>query len=118
MSDKTVLYGIKNCDNVKSAKTWLEENGIDYHFHDLRIDGLSKDQLQIWLSRLSAETLINTRSTTWKQLNSDDQKLALGGNASAVVMTYPTLIKRPILESQGQILVGFDSEEYKTLFSL
>lgn len=115
MSDTTTLYGIKNCDSVKKARQWLEQNGVDYRFHDFRGDGLSKDQLQQWLRRVGAEALINTRSTTWKQLGEHDQKLAMGTNASAVVLANPTLIKRPLLEHGDSILVGFSSEEYEKL---
>lgn len=116
MSDKTILYGIKNCDSVKKARQWLEEKGVEYHFHDFRGDGLSKDQLQLWLGRVGSQTLINNRSTTWKQLTEQDQKLAMGDTASAVVLANPTLIKRPVLEHGDQILVGFSPEEYEKLF--
>lgn len=116
MSDKTILYGIKNCDSVKKARQWLEERGVEYHFHDFRGDGLSKDQLQLWLQRVGSETLINNRSATWKQLNEHDQKLAMGEMASAVVLANPTLIKRPVLEFGDHILVGFDADEYEKLF--
>lgn len=116
MSDRTVLYGLKNCDTVKKARRWLEEKGIAYHFHDFRGDGLSKDQLQLWLARVGAEVLINNRSTTWKQLPDTDKKLAMGEMASAVVLANPTLIKRPVLEYGDQIMVGFNPEEYEKLF--
>lgn len=116
MSDTTILYGIKNCDSVKKARQWLEEKGVEYRFHDFRGDGLSKDQLQGWLARVGAETLINNRSTTWKQLTEQDQKLAMGSNASAVVLANPTLIKRPVLEHGDKILVGFSPEDYEKLF--
>ena len=116
MSDKTVLFGIKNCDTVKKARKWLETNGIDYLFHDFRADGLSKDQLQCWIDTLGSDVLINTRSTTWKQLTSQDQNLALSKQASAVVLANPTLIKRPVLEHAGKTLVGFKPEDYAGLF--
>jgi arsenate reductase len=115
MSDTTVLFGIKNCDSVKKARDWFDERGIAYHFHDFRVDGLSKDLLQSWLDRVGAEALINTRSTTWKQLSEKDQKLALGKTAAAVVLANPTLIKRPVVEMKGELLVGFKPEEYQKL---
>ncbi len=115
MSDKTVVFGIKNCDSVKKARKWFEERDIPYDFHDFRVDGLSKDQLQAWLDRVGAEVLINNRSTTWKQLNEQDQKLAMGKNAAAVVLANPTLIKRPVVEMKGQLLVGYKPEEYEEL---
>lgn len=116
MSDKTTLYGLKNCDTVKKARQWLDSRGIEYRFYDLRADGLSKDQLQQWLGRVGSETLINNRSTTWKQLTEQDKKLAMGDAASAVVLANPTLIKRPVLEHGDQIRVGFSQEEYEKLF--
>lgn len=115
MSDTTVLFGIKNCDSVKKARDWFEERGIPYQFHDFRVDGLSKDLLQSWLDRIGAEALINNRSATWKQLSEKDQKLALGKTAAAVVLANPTLIKRPVVEIKGQLLVGFKPEEYAQL---
>lgn len=116
MSDTTILFGIKNCDTVKKARKWLEGNDIPYEFHDFRADGLSKDQLQTWLDALGSDVIINTRSTTWKQLSQQDQSLAIGKAASAVVLANPTLIKRPVLEAKGTTLVGFNAEDYAKLF--
>jgi arsenate reductase len=115
MSDKTKLFGIKNCDSVKKARNWFEERGIPYDFHDFRVEGLNKDQLQKWLDRVGAEVLINNRSTTWKQLNEQDRKLAMGKAAAAVVLANPTLIKRPVVEMKGELLVGYKPEEYEKL---
>lgn len=115
MSDKTILFGIKNCDSVKKARDWFEERGIDYHFHDFRVEGLSKDLLQHWLDRVGAEALINNRSTTWKQLSEKDQKLAMGKIAAAVVLANPTLIKRPVVAMKGELLIGYKPEEYEKL---
>lgn len=117
MSETTVLYGIKNCDSVKKARKWLEAHQQDYTFHDFRADGLSKDRLQAWIDQIGADRLINTRSTTWKQLSARDQALALSKTAAAVVLANPTLIKRPVLEYAGQMQVGFTPEAYETLFS-
>lgn len=116
MSNMTVLYGIKNCDSVKSARSWLEANSIVHHFHDFKLDGLSKDKLQAWLDEVGPEVLVNKRSTTWKQLSSKDQDMAMGKIASAVILANPTLIKRPVLECGGHVYVGFRQEEYESLF--
>lgn len=116
MSDKTTLFGIKNCDSVKTARKWLESNNIEYQFHDFRGDGLNKDKLQHWLDTLGSDVLINTRSTTWKQLSDQDKTLAAGKSASAVVLANPTLIKRPVLEHNDVAIVGFKTEEYSALF--
>lgn len=117
MSETTVLFGIKNCDSVKKAKKWLEEHNIEFTFHDFRLDGLSKDQLQEWLDKVGPDRLINKRSTTWKQLTEQDQRLASGTMASAVVLANPTLIKRPLIESRDKITIGFTEEEYTNLFA-
>lgn len=116
MSETTILYGIKNCDSVKKARKWLDDHHVEYTFHDFRADGLSKDLLQSWLDQIGAETVINTRSTTWKQLTENDQKLARGNMASAVVLANPTLIKRPVLSTGDHFVVGFKQEEYESLF--
>ncbi|MEE8059903.1 MAG: ArsC family reductase [Pseudomonadales bacterium] len=115
----TTLYGIKNCDTVKKARKWLDSKSIDYRFHDFREDGINKNQLTGWIKTLGWETIINKRSTTWKQLdiktrdsiNSMDQALAI-----SVIMEHPTLIKRPVLETGQDCLIGFKEQEYRALF--
>jgi Spx/MgsR family transcriptional regulator len=112
----TTLYGIKNCDTVKKAKKWLEAEQINYQFHDLRADGLSKKQLLEWIAALGWETLVNKRSTTWKQLdettrNNMDEVLAI-----ETMLAQPTLIKRPVLVTGKQYKVGFKPANYQPLF--
>lgn len=117
MSD-VMLYGIKNCDTVKKARKWLEQNGINYRFHDVRADGLSLEKIQHWLDKLGAEALVNKRSTTWKSLDKDEQAQALeAGSAAALLQDKPTLIKRPVLETGAALHLGFKAEHYQTLFS-
>ncbi len=118
MSDKTILFGIKNCDSVKKARKWLEHHNIAHEFHDFRGQGLSKDKLQQWLDTVGPETLINTRSTTWKQLNDNDKALAMSKTATAVILANPTLIKRPVLESGDTTTVGFNEDSYNQIFQL
>ena len=76
---------------------------------------MSKVLLQSWLDRVGAEAVINNRSTTWKQLSEKDQRLAMGKTAAAVVLANPTLIKRPVVQMKGQLLIGFQPEEYEKL---
>lgn len=111
----TTLYGIKNCDTVKKARTWLETHGIAYRFHDFRSDGLDKDLLNIWLAQLSADTLINKRSTTWKQLTSDEQARINAGDVIEICLNNPTLIKRPVLALEESVQVGFSDKQYSSL---
>ena len=107
------LYGIKNCDTVKKARRWLESNDTPYQFHDFRADGLTQEQVENWAQQLGWETLVNKRSTTWKQLD-ETQRTTMDNSSSITAMVqHPTLIKRPVLESDGEILVGFKPEQYE-----
>ncbi|MEH6639053.1 MAG: ArsC family reductase [Porticoccaceae bacterium] len=121
---KAKLYGIKNCDTVKKARKWLDQQGIDHQFHDFRADGLSAQQINAWRKQVDGETLVNKRSTTWKQLD-DATKAAVNADVNtgtntatvnAVLLENPTLIKRPVLEYSGQAYVGFKAAEYEAIF--
>ena len=113
-----ILYGIKNCDTIKKTRLWLEEHKIDYQFHDYRTDGLDISLLTQFDLRLGWETLLNKRSTSWRQL-SDDQKTDLNRDkALQLMLQQPTLIKRPILTTETNILIGFNPNNYETEFSL
>lgn len=110
-----ILYGIKNCDTVKKARSFLDARGIAYQFHDFRSDGLDKNLLQHFLAHGSHDALINKRSTTWKQLSSDEQNAVNNGDITAVCLANPTLLKRPILAINGIIAVGFSEQQYLAL---
>lgn len=112
-----ILYGIKNCDAVKKARDWLEKNHIAYQFHDFRVDGVTETQVHSWINTLGLETLINKRSTTWKELDESIKKKFTASSAPAIVAANPTLIKRPLLEIGTQKYVGFKDTEYKTIFN-
>lgn len=112
----TTLYGIKNCDTVKKARRWLEQNGVDFQFHDVRIDGITRKQIEQWFSQCDWQNIVNKRSTTWKQLD-DNQKTDLDANkALALLLEHPTLIKRPVLATGNTLVVGFKADDYSTLF--
>jgi Spx/MgsR family transcriptional regulator len=111
------LYGIPNCDTVKKARTWLEREGIEHQFHDFRKDGLEASQVQQWLDSLGAETLVNKRSTTWKQLDDNQKAVALSAQAAELIAERPTLIKRPVLATQTDLHVGFKADLYHSLFN-
>ncbi len=112
----TVLYGIKNCDTVRKARRWLEDHAIDYRFHDLRSDGLSSDKLEQWLKRPGLEALLNKRSSSWRQLNDAEKQQCESGDCRQILQQNPTLIKRPVLERDQTIQVGFSSSDYQSLF--
>ena len=111
------LYGIKNCDTVKKAKLWLAENDIEYHFHDYRTDGLSADSVSHWIAELGWETLLNKRSTTWKQLDADVKENMNEETAKIAILAHPTLIKRPLLDTENARHVGFKPDTYASIFS-
>lgn len=111
------LYGIKNCDTVKKARTWLEQHKVDYHFHDFRADGLGEAQVKRWIAEIGLETLVNKRSTTWKELNDSIKDNFNADTAVAVIVENPTLIKRPLLDTGTQRYVGFKDAEYSTIFN-
>ncbi|MDP5291004.1 ArsC family reductase [Oceanimonas sp. CHS3-5] len=111
------LYGIKNCDTVKKARKWLEQAGVDYRFVDHRADGLDPEQLAHWLEVLGWEQLLNKRGTTWRAL-SDDDKASLGPDtAAALLLAHPAMIKRPLLNLDGELHLGFKPELYASLFN-
>jgi Spx/MgsR family transcriptional regulator len=112
----TILYGIKNCDSVKKARRWLEQNQIDYQFHDFRSDGLSEKQVIEWINILGWETLVNKRSTTWKALDDNVKNTMNTEKATVAILASPTLIKRPLLATKNQLNVGFKDSDYQALF--
>ena len=110
------LYGIKNCDTVKKARHWMEENKIAYQFHDFRIDGLDMVLLEQLESALGWENMLNRRSTSWRQLD-ETQKSALSRDkAISLMLETPTLIKRPVLDTGKKMLIGFKPENYQAEF--
>lgn len=113
----TTLYGIKNCDTVKKARSWLDANGSDYQFHDVRIDGLDKTLVKQWLKALGWEQLVNKRSTTWKQLDPALRETMNDSNALATIVDNPTLFKRPLLAKDQQFYVGFKPAHYADIFN-
>jgi arsenate reductase len=111
------LYGIPNCTTVKKARTWLTENGIDSPFHDFKKQGVSEELLKTWLKQIGWEKLVNRQGTTWRQLP-DEAKAAVCDEAGAIrlILEKSSVIKRPVLELDGKIILGFDEATYQTLF--
>lgn len=114
------LYGIPNCNTVKKARTWLEQNAVAVQFHDFKKQGVTPELAQRWLKQAGWEKLINRKGLTWRGLP-EEQKQALKDNASALqlMLEKPSVIKRPLLERDGKLLhIGFDEAAYKTIFGL
>ncbi len=112
----TVLYGIRNCDTVKKARRWLDKHGIAYRFHDFRGDGLSEKQLARWVKRVGWDALLNRRGTTWRKLSPSQREGVDQSRALALMREYPALIKRPVLETDGALQVGFSEQDYAALW--
>lgn len=109
------LYGIKNCDTIKKARQWLDQQGVVYHFHDYRADGLQEAQLRDFVARLGWQALLNTRGTTWRKLDEAQRNACDNADAAIVLMlAQPALIKRPLLDDGNQhALLGFSNESYQ-----
>lgn len=115
IDDTVRLYGIPNCDSVKSARRWLEENGIAFEFHDFRKEGVHAGHMAKWCTALGWEKLLNRRSTTWKQLPESEREVDDAAHAMALMLKHPTLIKRPVMVVRDLPVVGFSSEQYAEL---
>lgn len=110
-----ILYGIANCDTVRKARKFLDEKQISYVFHDFKKQGLTQETIQNWLKYQPLEILVNKRSTSWKQLTEEQKQQLITGQNLSVLSEMPTLIKRPVLENNGSLLVGFKEAEYQNL---
>lgn len=113
------LYGIKNCDTIKKARRYLEQCGIDYRFHDYRLDGLTREMLAHFSDELGWEALLNKRGTTWRQLEPARQQAINGPQAAyALLLEFPAMIKRPLLHIPGKpMLLGFSESSYQHHFN-
>ncbi|ASY76434.1 ArsC family reductase [Pectobacterium polaris] len=114
------MYGIKNCDTIKKARRWLDDQQVTYRFHDYRADGLDEQLLQRFIDQLGFQALLNTRGTTWRklseelreQINSDTSDNAEA--AKNLMLEQPAVIKRPLLiTDDGHALLGFSIDSYQ-----
>ncbi len=109
------LFGIRNCDTIKKARTWLEAAGVEYRFHDYKVAGVDEAALGGWVERLGWEALLNRSGTTFRKL-ADAEKADLDRNrAVALMIAQPSMIRRPVLDRDGELLVGFDAARYVAL---
>ena len=108
-----IVYGIPNCSTVKKARTWLEERGVAYTFHDYKKQGVPADRLDAWVSAVGWEPLVNRQGTTWRKLD-DATKAGVvdAASAKALMVSQASVIKRPVMELDGRVLaVGFDEKK-------
>jgi Spx/MgsR family transcriptional regulator len=107
------MFGIITCDTIKKARTWLESHGVRYRFHDYRAEGIDAGRLSDWVGKVGWEKLLNKASTTFRELPDSDKQSLDERKAKALMLANPTMIKRPVLELGGRILVGFKPELYE-----
>lgn len=111
------FYGIPNCDTVKKARKWLEAHGKDMVFHDLKKEGADPDKLQEWSSAVGWEALLNKRGTTFRKLSDADKTDIDQSKAIVLMSAHPSMVKRPVIEHDGKILVGFKEEQWQSELS-
>jgi arsenate reductase len=112
----TTIYGIKNCDTMKKARAWLDSKGVAYAFHDYKTASIERGRLEGWAARVGWETLINRAGTTFRKLPDKDKQGRGEKRAIALMLAQPSLIKRPVLEAGGTLLVGFKPADYEKVF--
>lgn len=106
------MYGIKNCDTIKKARAWLDEHAIAYDFHDYKTAGIDGARLARWIGIHGWETVLNRAGTTFRKLPEADKQGLDADKATALMLAQPSMIKRPVLEYPGGVLIGFAPERY------
>ena len=107
------IYGIKNCDTMKKARAWLDAHGVAYRFHDYKQDGIDKARLAGWVGKVGWEALLNRAGTTFRKLPDAEKADLDERRAVALMLAQPSMIKRPVLEEGGKLLVGFKPDVYR-----
>ena len=111
------MYGIKNCDTIKKARTWLEDHGVAYAFHDYKAAGIDRSTLQRWADVVGWEVLLNRAGTTFRKLPDADRADIDQAKAIALMEAQPSMIKRPVLDIDGELIVAFKPDRYQSAFS-
>jgi len=110
------IYGIKNCDTMKKARTWLDKHGVAYSFHDYKTAGIDRARLEGWVKELGWETLLNRSGITFRKLPDAMREDLTEAKAIALMLDQPSMIKRPVLDIGGKLLAGFKPEIYGAAF--
>ena len=116
MTSPITIYGIKNCSTMDKARAWLAQHAITHHFHDYKTAGLDPAVLQGWVRQLGWEVLLNRAGMTWRRLPDADKTGVDEARAIALMLRQPGMIKRPVLDAGGALLVGFKPEAYAARF--
>lgn len=116
MTKPVTIYGIKACDTMKKARAWLDAHHIAYAFHDYKAEGVARDTLAKWAREVGWETLLNRAGTTFRKLSDAEKSGIDQRKALALMVAQPTLIKRPVLDTDKGLIVGFKPETYAAAF--
>ena len=109
------LHGIRNCDTMKKAWTWLDGHDVAYEFHDYKKVGLDRETLEGWVGKVGWEVLLNRLGTTFKKLPEADRQGIDAARAIDLMLAQPSMIKRPVLDIAGRLIVGFKPEAYASI---
>jgi arsenate reductase len=109
------LYGIRNCDNCRKARRWLQDQGIEFHFADIREEALDESQLISWQQQLGWDALLNKKSITWRKIPTFDRDDLNETSARTLILNYPTVMKRPLLDVGHKVVLGFNADDYEAL---
>jgi Spx/MgsR family transcriptional regulator len=116
MLSKTIIYGIKACDTMKKARDWLDKAGVAYDFHDYKTQGVERAQLEAWVKVAGWETVLNKAGTTFRKLPDASKANIDAQKAISLMLAQPSMIKRPVVEHGGKIIVGFKPDVYASAF--
>jgi len=111
------IYGIKNCDTMKKARAWLDAHKVTYEFHDYKSSGIERAILEAWAREVGWEALLNRAGTTFRKLPDARKESLTAPKAIALMLEQPSMIKRPVLDIAGTLLVGFKPEQYAQAFA-
>lgn len=111
------IYGIKSCDTMKKASTWLDQAGVSYVFHDYKKAGIDRARLTEWVSQMGWETILNRAGTTFRRLEDAHKADLTDARAIDLMLSQPSMIKRPVVEHGGKLLVGFKPDAYAAAFT-
>jgi len=116
MAKAVTIYGIKNCDTMKKARAWLDQRGVAYAFHDYKAVGIDRATLEGWARQVGWEVLLNRAGTTFRKLPDAAREGLTEARAIGLMLDQPSMIKRPVLDIGGTLLVGFKPERYEAAF--
>jgi Spx/MgsR family transcriptional regulator len=111
-----MIYGLATCDTTRTARKWLDARKVKHAFHDVREDGLTKPLVESWVKQLGWEKVLNKASTTWRELPEKEKEGVDQKKAVALLLAHPTLVKRPVLDRDGALSLGFKPAAYGELF--